>query len=92
LKPKLVPPLEVYPDAGIDTNEMGVGILGMIMERKYDIVNIPQMEGLDDTRRYGIDPMEIIDGKEDITGIPFLALINELYGSTTLDKKILEPT
>jgi hypothetical protein len=92
LKPKLVPPLEVDSDVGIDTNDMGVGIIGMIMERKYDIVNIPQMEGLDDTRRYGIGPMEIIDGNEDITSMPFVALINELYGSTTLDEKTSNPT
>jgi hypothetical protein len=77
---------------GIDTNDMGVGILGMIMERKDDIVNIPQMEGLDDMRRNGICPMEIMDGKEDIVGIPLVALINELYGSTTLDEKISDPT
>jgi hypothetical protein len=92
LKPKLSPPLEVDLDVGIDTNEMGVGILGMIMERKDDIVNIPQMEGLDDTGRDGIGPMEIIDGKEDITGMPLVALINELYGSTTLDEKTSDPT
>jgi hypothetical protein len=92
LKPKLVPPLEVDPDVGIDTNEMGVGISSMIMEIKYDIVNISQMEGLDDTRRDGIGPMAIIDGKEDITGIPLVALINEIYGSTTLDEKTSDPT
>jgi hypothetical protein len=57
LKPKVFPPLEADLDMGINTNDMGVGILGMIMERKDDIVNIPQMEGLDDTRRNGICPM-----------------------------------
>jgi hypothetical protein len=50
------------------------------------------MEGLDDTRRDGIGPMEIMDGKEDITGMSLVAFINELYGSTTLDEKTSDPT
>ena len=84
--------MEVDPYVGIDTNEMGVGILGMIMERKDDIVNIPQMEGLNDMRRDGICLMEIIHGEEDIIGMPLVVLINELYGSTTLNEKTSDPT
>jgi hypothetical protein len=36
--------------------------------------------------------MEIIHGKEDIIGMPLVVLINELYGSTTLDEKTSDPT
>ena len=42
------PPLEEDPYVGIAIDGMGVLMLGIIMEGKEDIVDIPQMETLDE--------------------------------------------
>ena len=69
---------------GIETDEMGVGIIYMLMEGKLDTTNIPQMDGLDDTGRDGIGLMELMDNKEDITGMSHVAFVNGLDGLNPL--------
>ena len=69
---------------GIETDEMGVGMLCVLMKGKADTTDIPQMDGLNDTGRDGIGPMELMDNKEDITGMSHVAFVNGLDGLTTL--------
>jgi hypothetical protein len=68
VKPRLAPPLNGYQDVGIAKNGMGVLMLGILMEGKAVMTNIPQMEALDEMDIDGLIPMALTDNKEDITG------------------------
>jgi hypothetical protein len=46
MKPRLEPPMEGYPAVENIINGMGVGMLGILMDGKEDMTNIPEIEGL----------------------------------------------
>ena len=73
---------------GITIDGMGVIIIVMLMEGKVDRIGIPQMETPIEMGKYGVGPMELEDGKVDITGIPLDTLMDGFDGSTTLDETL----
>jgi hypothetical protein len=79
-KPRLGPPLKTYSFVGIETDGMGVGMIGILMEGKEDTTNIPQMETLVETGMDSVGPMTLRDDKVDIVGMPTVTLVDELEG------------
>ena len=85
LKPKFLPPLEAYPEVGIEIDDNGVGILGISMKGKANTTDISQRETYEETCIDGVGLLALKDGKGDITGIPPIALIDGMDGSTILE-------
>jgi hypothetical protein len=59
---------------------MGMLILGILMEGKSVMVDIPQMETPHEMGKYGVGLTTLRDCKEDTIGVPLLILINKLEG------------
>jgi hypothetical protein len=54
----------------IEVDGMGVGMLVILKDGKYDIPDVPHIEGLVEKRMGGVGPMEIRGGNVDIMRMP----------------------
>jgi hypothetical protein len=87
-KTRLVPPMNRYLGVVITTDGMRVLLLGMMMEGKKYMIDIPQMETPSEMGKEFVGPMAVRDDKVDITVLPLVMHVEWIEGSTTLDEAL----
>jgi hypothetical protein len=88
MKPRHGPQLENDPIVGIRIEGMGTITLGILMDGKKYMANVPYIEEPIENGIDGVGPMVLIEGNVEISGMTRVPLQDGIDSSTTLDETL----